>query len=79
MSVNPFFDELRLSDEDRRPRVWMLVRSHCERRLSELRAQLEGDATWEETVAIRKQIREIIRLLELEVPIESQYPAMDAL
>lgn len=55
--------------------TWVAVREHCTVRLSELRLKLEGDITWDETLKVRAQIKELKNLLGLvktELPLVAE-------
>lgn len=52
--------------------TWACVRKHCDERLDSLRTKLEGDISFDESIKIRAQIRElrgIISLGEVEAPL----------
>lgn len=51
--------------------TWINIRKHLEDRASEIRAKLEGDASWETTSALRASLREIKLILALAEPEEA--------
>lgn len=51
--------------------TWLSIKEHLERRVTELRAKLEGNCCWDEIIATRAALREIKQMLSLVVPEES--------
>ena len=47
---------------------WLAIKGYAEERLVELRARLEGDLSDKETTSVRASIKELKRLLNLEIP-----------
>ena len=52
---------------------WRAVKAYATERLVELRARLEGDLKKKETTSVRASIKELKRLLQLEIPEQEIY------
>ena len=63
-----------LSPDQRFSAVWLIVKAHADERLQELRIRLESQIGFEETLAVRAQIREVKKLLDLENPEQEIVP-----
>lgn len=68
---------MKLTHEQRHSSTWLAIREHALERLAELRARLEGDLPEKETIQARSSIKELKRLLDLELPDQQEIEAND--
>lgn len=57
--------------------TWLVIEAYVEQRLAEHRKRLESIINWDETQAIRAQMRELRLLLAEAQPADAQYVALD--
>ncbi len=50
---------------DTRTATWQTIKKHCEDRVATLAITLEGNMSWDETVKLRAQLKELRGILAL--------------
>ena len=62
---------------DAQSSTWLAIEAYAEQRLAEHRKRLESAIPWDETQAVRAQMRELRLLLAEAQPVDAQYVALD--